>query len=110
MSLEPYSKVSGLVIFLKEQAEWIRIDEGYMDKNDLVLFCSETLHRLSNGRYHGTLHRVGKNDKPRLSMVYKMRHRDIAKDMELHFGDDANFAFYQYDEMGKLVRISSGDY
>lgn len=111
VSLEPHSSVSGLEIFLKDEAEWIRIDEPqYMKNNDLILFCSETFHRLSGGKYNGTMHRVGKNNKPRLSMVYKMRHRDIEKDLELHFGDDENYAFYQYDQNGNLVRLTSADY
>lgn len=77
-----------------------------MNENDLILFCSETLQRLSNGYYTGTLHRVGKSDTQRLSMVYKMRHRDIEDDMKLHFGDNENYAFYQYDENGNLVMIN----
>lgn len=111
VSMEPHSAVSGLEIFMKKQAEWIRIDEPqYMNSNDLILFCSETLHRISDGRYQGTLHRVGKNNKSRLSMVYKMRHRDITKDMELHFGKEENYAFYQYDQNGNLVRITADDF
>ena len=40
------------------------------------MFCSETLQRLSDEEYRGTMHRVGKAENPRLSMVYKMRHRE----------------------------------
>ena len=63
VSLEPFSAVSGLEIFEKERREWIRTDDTqYMNEHDLILFCSETFQRLSDGKYRGTLHRVGKND------------------------------------------------
>eukprot|EP01084_Bolivina_argentea_P275768 470388_1 len=107
LSLEPISSVSGLEIEY-EKNKWIRIDDEKfnLNENDLILFSAETFQRLSGGKYMAAMHRVGKNDKERLTIVYKMKHRNMENDLKLHFGEDENYHFYQYDENGNLVRIS----
>ncbi|ETO34724.1 hypothetical protein RFI_02370 [Reticulomyxa filosa] len=106
LSIEPCPNVTGLEVFLFATKEWIRIDQ-FLQKHDLVLFCSETTERITQSYYRGVLHRVGANDAQRLSMVYKMRHKDITPDdMKLHFGPDEQHAFYQYNENGDLVKLS----
>ena len=122
LSIEPFTNVSGLECYDQYIKKWVRvdsrnnnndIDSSYMNENDLILFCSETLERITNSRYKGTMHKVVATKEEfgceRLSMVYKMRHRNIEKDMKLHFGNDENYAFYQYDKNGNLVKLTFDD-
>jgi len=107
LSIEPCTQVDGLEVFLFGKKEWVRIDK-FMNKDDLILFCSETMERITQSHFRGVLHRVGPSNAQRLSMVYKMRHKDITpQDIKLHFGSSERYAFYQYDENGNLVEIPS---
>jgi isopenicillin N synthase-like dioxygenase len=70
--------VPGLEVYDFAATSWLEIDTT-LRPTDLVLFCAESLQRFSNSGYKGTVHRVGKDaqHRPRLSMVYKMRHRAL---------------------------------
>jgi hypothetical protein len=74
LSIEPATAVPGLEVFDFASQSWLSIDL-HLNPGDLILFNAETVQRVTRDVCRGTVHRVGKNEAARLSMVFKMRHR-----------------------------------
>jgi len=62
----------GLELFNTSSDSWIQM-ESVMEDNQVVVLIGETLNRLSNGRYKGVLHRVGKSSASRYNMALELR-------------------------------------
>ena len=106
LSIEPATKVPGLQVYDFAAASWLDVDVA-LAPTDLVLFCAESLQRFSRSEYKGTVHRVGKDaqHRPRLSMVYKMRHRAIE---EFEAASQQQFVHY-HDGLGGGGGHGGGD-
>jgi hypothetical protein len=75
LTVVPCSPIAGLEILDHETQTWISVENelNLTPFRDLVVFPGRTLQILTNDHYIGTTHRVGKNNQPRLSLVYELR-------------------------------------
>jgi isopenicillin N synthase-like dioxygenase len=63
----------GLDILDTEIFEWIEIEKFLQPGRDVVVFCAKIMELLSQEKYKAAIHRVSRNNQPRLSLVYEQR-------------------------------------
>jgi isopenicillin N synthase-like dioxygenase len=65
------ANVNGLE-FLDSDNNWVEL-EPLMKENDVIVLIGETFQRLSDGKYKGALHRVGRGDRSRYNLALEVR-------------------------------------
>lgn len=73
MTCVPCSPTPGLELIDLEAGDWVCIEKLLETTKDVTVFCAKALQDLSDNKYLASVHRVGKEERPRCSLVYEMR-------------------------------------
>lgn len=106
LTVVPCSPVAGLEIRDHKTGQWIAVENelNLTPLTNLIIFSGHTLQILTNDYYIGSVHRVTKNTRPRLSLVYEQR---IKSDLNLDtfLGD----LYYEYTENSNVANNESNN-
>lgn len=89
MTCVPCSPTPGLELIDLEAGDWVCIEKLLETTKDVTIFCAKALQDLSDDKYLASVHRVGKAERPRCSLVYEMRpngaiSQSVLNDMKKH--------------------------
>ena len=83
LTVIPCASTPGLCVFDQASQSWVEVEKGLMVAGDcshghpsrdtVVVLLGDTLQRISNGIFRGTVHTVVHAHRPRLSCCYEMR-------------------------------------
>jgi len=72
----PCSATPGLEIYDRKEHCWKSVERGINPYQNLIVFTGNATDVLSNNYFIGAVHRVVKEQNPRLSLVYEWRGND----------------------------------
>ncbi|KAL4096036.1 hypothetical protein PRIC1_009401 [Phytophthora ramorum] len=74
--VEPVPSVEGLDVYDPHSKQWLKAEKVCVPGKEIVLFCGHALHRATEGRIPGTLHRVRRTPDRRFCIIYEQKYEE----------------------------------